>query len=290
MPPSVAVVGVGMMGAPMARRLLSSGLSTTICDTNPDVIAQFAAAGAKTTSVAADCASSDVILIIVADDDQVHRAVSGVDGLRSGLRAGHTPTIVIMSTVSPSTVKSIAAQLAEVGATVMDAPISGGEPAAEAGTLTILAGGEPDVLTRVSPVLDLLGRTYRCGPVGAGVSTKIVNNLLAVVNAHVSAEAYRLAIGHELSLGVTGQVIDASSGRNFTSGPPGPADVYDRWTRTRPHFDSLSSTMRKDLRLAAALAEDTAGDFPMITALAAVIGDLDGDLYADWRAIAEAGS
>lgn len=290
MSPSIAVVGAGMMGAPMARRLIGTGATLTVCDTRPDVLATFAAAGAVTTSSAVDCAGSDIIVVVVSNDAQVLDVLTGPDGLSDGIPAGHQPVVVIMSTVAPETVAAVGVHLAHHGVEVVDAPVSGGETAAEAGTLTILAGGDGAALERVRPVLGRLGRTFHCGPLGAGVTTKIVNNLVAVVNAHLSAEAYRIAMQHELSLELTGEIVDASSGRNLTSGPPGPPTVYSRWTQSRTHFESLTGTMRKDLKLAATLAESTGGEFPLIAALTGLINGLDGDLFSEWRSIADAGS
>jgi 3-hydroxyisobutyrate dehydrogenase len=215
---SVAVIGAGAMGDPIARRIHEGGYKLTVCDKNEDVLTRFAQLGARVTSKAADCASSEVVIVLVATGPQLRDVVLGPGGLQSGLVDGNSPVVAVMGTVSIATILEFQDSVRRSGLRVIDAPISGGVSGAENGTLTVMMGGETADIEFVRPVFSrLAGQLFHCGRVGSAQLMKIINNIVCIANVFISAEAYRLALEHGLNLAETAGVLDVSTGRNFVS-------------------------------------------------------------------------
>jgi 2-hydroxy-3-oxopropionate reductase len=190
---TLGFIGLGTMGAPMASRLLHAGHRMTVYARRPEAMAPLLSAGAGRASSPADVAArSDVILTMVTDTRAVEEVVLGKNGVIEGARPGSV--LIDHSTISPAGARRIAAQLKTRGVEMLDAPVSGGAAAAEAGTLAIMVGGEEAVLEQCRPILEAFGRTLvYIGPSGAGQIAKACNQICIVVNQLGAAEAMLLA-------------------------------------------------------------------------------------------------
>ncbi|GGM45564.1 hypothetical protein GCM10007977_053960 [Dactylosporangium sucinum] len=250
----VGFVGLGNIGQPMAGTL-AAAFPVVVYDVNAS-----AAAGVPGARVAASLAelgaAATVVGVAVYDDGQVRDVVTG---LLAGMRPGGT--ILVHSTISPGTVRDVAAQAGAAGVALLDVAVAGGDALARRGELTLMVGGDPDELARVRPVLDALGsRIHHVGPVGAGLAAKLANNLALHVGFQVLEEA--LAVGGDAGVGEAEllEVLDSGTARSWLTGN---FAYYRRQIR-----EVLPPGMvAKDLRAAVALAGDGA-DIPL-TRLAA---------------------
>ncbi|WP_455887918.1 NAD(P)-dependent oxidoreductase [Pseudomonas rustica] len=192
--PSLGFAGIGLMGLPMCRRLLAAGYPLTVWNRSPDKCAALVAAGARLASSPAElCQGSDMVLLCLADTAVVREVVFGEHGIAQGGRSGQL--LIDFSSLEPTATREMAAELAVLcGMAWLDAPVSGGTPGAEAGTLAIMVGGEAVDLERARPVLQVLGqRVTHMGAVGAGQVTKACNQMIVACNALVIAEVVALA-------------------------------------------------------------------------------------------------
>ena len=189
----VAFLGLGAMGAPMARRLVAAGLPLTVWNRNPDRAAPFAALGAAVAQTPREAAGgADIVCTMLSDPGAVEAVAAGADGLLAGLSPG--ALWLDFSTVTPAASRSFAARAREKGARFCDVPVAGSVKPAVDGTLKILAGGDPADLERGSPVLDAVAKgVLHFGAVGQGSAMKLVNNLLFGVTLAAFGEALGLA-------------------------------------------------------------------------------------------------
>jgi len=210
--PRVGFIGLGDMGGRIARRIAGAHFPLTVFDRRADAMAGLVAAGASGAADArAVAAASDVVCVCVVDDDQVRDVVSELP-----LRPGST--LVIHSSVLPQTVQGIAAQLAPIGAHVADIPVSGSRPAADDGTLTALAGGEPSVVDALRPLLAAYcANVVYAGPVGTGSLLKIANNVMLHMNHLVAVEAARFARAHGIEESALIEAANVSTGRSWVT-------------------------------------------------------------------------
>ncbi|NUX55815.1 2-hydroxy-3-oxopropionate reductase [Paraburkholderia sp. JPY418] len=185
-------IGLGIMGKPMAANLLKNGVSLAAF-TRSGVPAELTQAGAVACdNPAAVAASADVIFIMVPDTPDVERVLFGENGLASALRAGQT--VVDMSSISPMATREFAARVRETGADYLDAPVSGGEVGAKAGSLTIMVGGEQATFDSVKPMFDMMGKNVTLiGAVGAGQVCKVANQVIVAATIEAVGEALLLA-------------------------------------------------------------------------------------------------
>lgn len=212
--PTIGFIGLGNMGGRMARQIIGDGVAVTGFDPRAEAITE---AGATPAASAADVtAASDVVLLSLPDSKVVEAVVYGDGGV---LEAAHDGQVIVdLSTANPESTRRIAIDLAERGATYLDAGISGGAAAADKGTLTLMVGGDADALERVQPVLAHFATTVvRCGESGAGHTVKLLNNFLNAMNLSATAEVMVAARKAGLDLGTTLEVINASSGANWAS-------------------------------------------------------------------------
>lgn len=192
--PRIAFAGIGLMGLPMTRRLLAAGFPLTVWNRTPDKCTPLLELGARRAETPAElCAEADILMLCLADTAVVREVVFGPGGLVEGARAGQV--LVDFSSLEPAATREMAAELERrTGVHWIDAPVSGGTPGAEAGTLAIMAGGREEDVERVRPVLAHLGqRLTRMGEVGAGQVTKVCNQMIVACNALVIAEVVALA-------------------------------------------------------------------------------------------------
>lgn len=192
--PRLGYVGLGLMGAPMARRLLAAGYPLTVWNRDAAKAAPLAAAGATVAASAAAVAqASDIVFTCLTDTAAVEAVAFGPGGIAAGGRRGGV--LVDFSSMRPDSAAAFARRLrAETGMGWIDAPVSGGVPGATAGTLAVMAGGEQADFDRVAPVVaHLAGRFTLMGPSGAGQTTKLINQLIVGCGIAVMAEACELA-------------------------------------------------------------------------------------------------
>ena len=190
---NIGFIGLGIMGKPMSRNLMKAGHRLTVFDivaaSVDAIVAEGAARGASAAAVAA---KSDIVITMLPDGPEVDQAILGPGGVLEGARPG---TLVIdMSSISPLVAQKAGAACAAKGVDFLDAPVSGGEPGAIAGTLAIMVGGKPEAFDRAVPVLKAMGATVTLtGPVGAGNVTKLANQIMVACNIAAMGEALVLA-------------------------------------------------------------------------------------------------
>ena len=212
----IGFVGLGIMGKPMAKNLLKAGYDLTFYARRPEVVEEVVAAGGKpAASSKAVAEATDVVITIVTADPQVREVILGPDGVLEGASKGQL--IVDMSTISPITIREVAEAAAQKGVHVMDAPVSGGDTGAKAGTLTIIAGGEKADFERCRGIFSAMGNEeniFHVGGVGVGQTVKIVNQLIGGINLAAIAEALVMGIRAGADPEVMRQVVSVSSGNS----------------------------------------------------------------------------
>lgn len=185
---NVGFVGLGRMGKPMARHLLDAGNTLTVHNRSQGAVQELAAAGARPASTPAEVArASEVVFTCLTNTPAVDDVYFADDGLIGAARPGQV--FVDCSTVSPSTSTQCAEAAKSRGADFLDAPVSGGPAGAQAGTLTIMVGGNQSTFDRILPLFKTMGQNIRLvGPLGAGSTIKLVNQLLVAINSAAIAE------------------------------------------------------------------------------------------------------
>ncbi|MFD5226102.1 2-hydroxy-3-oxopropionate reductase [Microbacterium sp. NPDC058342] len=217
----IAFIGLGIMGLPMAANLVAAGHHVTGYNRSPARTAELVARGGTAAeSVAEAVADAEFVITMLPDGPDVAAVVEGEDGVLRHLRDG--AVIVDMSSISPTTARTLAERAESSGAPMLDAPVSGGERGAIDGTLSIMVGGTEEAFTRALPVLKAMGSTVALvGPAGAGQTVKVANQLIVAGNLQVLAEAMVFLrsrdVPLEAALGVIGgglagsRVLDAKT-------------------------------------------------------------------------------
>ncbi len=182
-----ALLGTGLMGAPMARNIAKAGHDLTVWNRSPDKVAALAALGIAVAGTAADAVRGAELIISMVSDGQAVAALASDSGVQGNLGPG--AIWVDMSSTRPEDARHAARILAKLGVDFLDAPVSGGSKGAEAGTLAIMAGGPADVFHAAAAVLSSMGRPTRVGPVGAGQLAKLANQAIVAVTIAAVAEA-----------------------------------------------------------------------------------------------------
>lgn len=211
----VGFVGVGNQGGPIAMRIARAGIPLHVWARRPEVLGEYTAAGATAAASLADLGErSDLVAVCVTSDADVRAVVLGSGGLLGAMRSGSS--LAVHSTVHPNLVRELAEVAAEGGVTVLDAPVSGGHAGAVAGTMAVLVGGDPAVLERWMPVMDTYAKTVELlGPVGAGQTTKLLNNALSASNLAASVRAVAAAEQLGLNRDAFRRCVQGSSGDSF---------------------------------------------------------------------------
>jgi L-threonate 2-dehydrogenase len=260
MPPTdVGFVGLGTMGAAMAARLLAAGHTVHGFDVRAAAVTRFAERGGRPARDAAD-AARDLLVIMVHDAEQVENVLCGHAGALESLRPG--ATVWLASTVAPSYARDLGTRLDEAGVTLVDGPVSGGLAGATAGTLTVIAGGDPAVLDRARPVMAACAaRVCRVGGVGAGSTVKLINQVLTAAHIALTAEALALAARAGVDPRLVVDVVSSSAGTSRQFETRSPAMLAGDHTPT-----ATVRTFLKDLGIAQDVAAEL--DFPMPLAAA----------------------
>ncbi|MDX5446470.1 MAG: NAD(P)-dependent oxidoreductase [Zoogloeaceae bacterium] len=196
----VGFIGLGVMGRPMAEHLMRAGHTLGVWARRPESTAPLVAQGATAYDTpAALAAACDAVITIITNSKDVEGVAFGEHGLAAGLKTGAVH--VDMSTIAPDAARDFARRYAEAGIDWVDAPVSGGEQAAVAGTLAIMAGAREAVFERVRPLFQALGKTIvRVGEPGAGQVAKACNQMVMVCALQACAEAMHLARAHNVDL------------------------------------------------------------------------------------------
>ena len=189
---TITFIGLGIMGAPIARNLLAAGHDVIGINRSDAPVSRFVADGGRTAELADAVAASDTVVLMLPDSPDVERVVLGDEGAAGGVLASARPgtRIVDLSTIAPATSRRIAEACAARGVRYLDCPVSGGEQGAIDGTLSIMVGGATDDLAAVHPLLDAIGSTIvHVGEVGAGQTVKAANQLIVAGTIQLVAEA-----------------------------------------------------------------------------------------------------
>ena len=278
----IGFVGLGIMGKPMARNLMNAGYELTVYDIVGEAVEELATEGAKAASSSSEVAAgTDKIITMLPDSADSERAILGPGGVLEGAKAGSV--VIDMSSIAPSMSQKIFAACAEKGVEMLDAPVSGGEPGAIAGTLAIMVGGKQEVFDQCVDMLQVMGgNVVLTGDVGAGNITKLANQIIVAANIEALSEALVLAqkagvdperVFNAIRSGLAGSnVMDAKAPmmleRNFRAG-----------FRIRLH--------QKDLRNVLQTAQELNVPLPVTALVQQMLGSLvnDGEQELDHSAI-----
>ncbi|MFF2553218.1 NAD(P)-dependent oxidoreductase [Nocardia sp. NPDC058058] len=273
---AVGFIGLGNMGAPMAKRLLARPGGLVVCDMRADALTPFVDGGATAAASAAEVAERcAVISVVVLDDAQVRSVVTGPDGMLRTAKPG--TVIAVHSTISDTTAIQLAAECAEHGVEFVDAPISGGAPAAQKGGLAIMVGGSDTAFQTVrGPFSSFASLIVHAGEVGAGTRMKLARNLLHFIAFTAAAESQRLAEAAGLDITELGKVVRHSD--SHTGGPgaimlrntSAPVAQDDFWFPILTHVRDLGE---KDLALALDLGRRLGVDLPLADQALGGLGD-----------------
>ncbi len=271
----IAWIGTGIMGAPMARRLLAVGHRVKVYNRSPEKARALIADRASLCADPAEAAiDAEAVFIMVPDTPDVQAVAARIEPV---LQPGQL--VIDMSTVSPESEREIAQRFAARGADYVDAPVSGGEPGAIDGTLTIMAGGGEAAFACARPLLEHLGkRVTWMGPSGAGQMTKLCNQIAVTLTLEAAAEALKFAVAGGLDAAKVLEAIGAGAAASWQLSNLGPKILARDY---RPGF--FVKLIRKDLRLVAEAARKSGLALPglalmtsMFNAAAAMGHDLDG--------------
>jgi 3-hydroxyisobutyrate dehydrogenase len=253
----IGFIGLGIMGRPMAHNLLKAGYPLTVWNRSQPGIDELARDGASPGSSPDDVArQSDVIITMVTDSPDVEKVALGPRGIIEGARPGLVH--IDMSTISPAVTRRIAAQLAEKGIEMLDAPVSGGDTGAQAGTLSIMVGGKEEVFERCRPIFEVLGRTIvHCGPSGAGQTVKLCNQIVVALNNLAMCEALLFATKAGVDTRRMLEAVGAGAASSWALLNLAPRILARDF---RPGFKVAHQ--QKDLRLALETAEQQAIPLP----------------------------
>ncbi len=185
----VGFIGLGIMGKPMAQNLMEAGYELTVFNRSPEKAEELGKGGASVASSPAEVAKkSDIVITMLPDSPDVQNVVAGEGGVLEGISEGSL--LVDMSTISPVVTEELAAKVKERGASMLDAPVSGGDVGAIEGTLSIMVGGSEEDFERAKPLFEVMGKTVNhVGPTGAGQVTKAANQVVVALTIEAVSEA-----------------------------------------------------------------------------------------------------
>jgi 3-hydroxyisobutyrate dehydrogenase len=266
----IGFVGLGIMGRPMAKNLLKAGFEVTAYNRSEGPRAELAAAGARPAMSPAEAArDAEIVITNVTDSPDVEEVCLGTNGIVEGAAPG---TIVIdMSTISPEVTKRIGAKLAERGIRMLDAPVSGGDTGAIAGTLSIMVGGDAADLAKAMPALEAMGkRIVHCGPLGAGQTVKLCNQIAVSVTNLAVCEALVFAAKNDVDPAKMLEAPSAGAAGSWQMSNLGPKMLVRDFA---PGF--RVRLQRKDLRLALENAQQRNAALPALALVSQLFGAVE---------------
>jgi 3-hydroxyisobutyrate dehydrogenase len=251
MQPRIGFIGLGIMGKPMALNLIKAGYSLTVHSrSRPPVDAVAAAGAAVADSPRAVAEQADVVVTMVPDTPDVEAVLLGANGVIEAARAGLT--VVDMSTISPQVTREIAARLKEKGTDMLDAPVSGGEPGAQAGTLSIMVGGDQEVFERCRPLFEVMGQKITYGGAnGMGQTIKLCNQIICGLNLVAMGEGLVFAQRMGADLPTMIEAVSAGAAGSWMVSNLAPRAAKRDFA---PGF--MVKLQQKDLRLALEAAQE----------------------------------
>jgi 3-hydroxyisobutyrate dehydrogenase len=278
--PVVGVIGLGDIGDGVASSLLAGGFPLVVCDLRSEVTDRYADKATVAESPADLARRSDVLVVAVVNDAQVHAVLSGPEGALA--TAGPGTSCIVVSTISAPCVAAIGAEASEVGVDLIDCGVSGGPSAAAAGDLICMVGGDAGTIDRVMPVLDAISSlVVRMGPFGAGLTAKLARNIIQYGSWLAAYEAQVLAESAGIELAKLAEVVKASDVRIGGASTLMFRSTVAPFTETddRGIIDAMAAAAvlaHKDLR-AAVQAGDTLGvDLPLAALTEAMADDIFG--------------
>ena len=248
----IGFIGIGAMGKPMSLNLVKAGYPLIVYDINPKPLEALKEKGAAVaTSIKELVNQSNVVITMLPNSDDVEKLILGENGVLESIKTG--AIVIDMSTIDPSVSRKVAEACLSKGIKMLDAPVSGAQPRAVAGTLTIMVGGDEGVFHTCQDIFEAMGKNiFYCGPNGSGGITKVVNNLLGAIQAMASAEVLSMGIKAGVDMKTLTDVISVSSGTNDFIKFAGPAKAFKG--DFEPGF--TVDLMYKDLGLAMNLAKE----------------------------------
>lgn len=265
---TIAFIGLGNMGKPMAENLIKKGYQLNIFDLNQTVLQDVEKQGATVATSPIDAVKNvDLVITMLPAGQHVKEVYLGKDGGQGLLDVVSQDTLLVdSSTIAASDAREVASAAAAKGINFLDAPVSGGTGGATAGTLTFIVGGDASQFDAVKPVLQAMGKNiFHAGEVGAGQVAKICNNMLLGILMAGTAEAINLGVKNGLDPKVLSDIMLQSSGRNWTlevyNPYPGVSDAVPSSKGYSGGF--MTKLMHKDMNLAKQTANDTAVATPM---------------------------
>jgi 2-hydroxy-3-oxopropionate reductase len=272
---TIGFIGLGVMGRRMALNLRKAGFDLVVHDLNREAVAELVAAGARDAGSIAAAAAVDVVITMLPDTPDVEAVVLGEGGLASAMRTGSV--LIDMSSISPTATKVMADTLAAKGIAMLDAPVSGGYQGAENATLSIMIGGEAEVLERCRPILEAMGKTIsHIGSAGAGQVCKVCNQVAVAINIQAVAEAMTLARKN----GVDPSKIRAALLGGFAQSKA--LDLHGQRVLDGNYAAGFRVTLqRKDLKLALENGSETGTALPATALIQQLYGVLSNTGRAD---------
>ena len=183
----IGFIGVGIMGEPMSKNLIDSGYKLLVYDINKEALNEVVEYGAKKGNSPKSVAeNSDIIITMLPNSPHVKNVVLGENGVIEGVRRGQI--LIDMSSIAPLVSQGVAKELEKKGVEMLDAPVSGGQEKAQSGNLAIMVGGKDEVFRQCKPILEIMGKPVLVGDIGAGQTTKLVNQVIVAINIAAVAE------------------------------------------------------------------------------------------------------
>ena len=242
----IGLIGLGIMGKPMARNMMKAGYSVTVYDIVGAAVEEVVTDGAASASSAREVAEkAPVVITMVPDSADSEAAILGPNGVLEGASAGHV--VVDMSSIAPGSSQKIAAACEAQGVAFLDAPVSGGEPGAVAGTLAIMVGGKKDVFDAQYALMESMGGSIvLCGDYGAGNTTKLANQIIVAANIEAVGEALTLTKKAGLDPQVVLEAIQGGLAGSTVLNAKGPMMIEGNFTpgfRIRLHHKDLNNAL-----------------------------------------------
>lgn len=265
----IGFIGLGIMGKPMAQNLLKAGYSLVVYDLMQEPIEELLKNGAVKAGSPADVArQAKVIITMLPDGPEVEEVVCGSKGILEEVETGSI--IVDMSSIAPPVTLRIGKLLHKKGVHFVDAPVSGGEPGAVAGTLAIMVGGEEEIVERVRPVLEKMGKSViRVGELGSGQTTKLVNQILVGIHIQAMGEAFILAKKAGVDLQAVFEAVKGGLAGSNVLNAKIPLVLARNF---KPGFKM--KLHQKDLRNALSTAKELGLNLPITTAVQDLLSNL----------------
>jgi 2-hydroxy-3-oxopropionate reductase len=268
---NIGFIGLGIMGKPMVRNLLKAGYIPRVYNRSQAAVGELVAEGVFAASSPKNVAEqSDIVITMLPDSPDVEAVVLGSDGVLEGAKEGLL--LIDMSTISPVVTRSIAVEAERSGVRMLDAPVSGGDKGAIAGTLSIMAGGEAKDFERALPLFEAMGKTIRhCGPVGSGQVVKACNQIVVAIVIEAVSEALVLGSKAGVNPEIILQVLSGGLAQNRVMDLRGPTMINHDFT---PGFKARLH--RKDMKIIL----ETAREFGVALPVSALVDQMFTSLVA----------